>query len=233
MVSLLLEHGATPTDNPSPLSMAMTHPWRRGAYDVARLLTDAGAVADFHVALQLGLEERVAEILRDDPSQLRRTDWGLAPIDLVAEVGNVTVGKMLIEAGAPVNVFAAASFGLIDRVRAFVEVDASLVNASRPEGGYTPLHCAAETGQEAVALFLIENGADIHARNYWGFRPLHLATLSARGTFGAGARGDRRDAAGARRRPTRARRLRPHAVDVRPGLGQSGNDAAVRIVPSR
>ncbi|MAF12431.1 hypothetical protein CMK11_18450, partial [Candidatus Poribacteria bacterium] len=181
MVSLLLEHGATLGDDPLPLSMAMTHPWRRGAYDVAHLLAEAGAVADFHAALQLGLEERVAQILRDDPSQVHRTDWGLAPVDLVAEVGNVTVGKMLIQAGATVNVFAAASFGLIDRVRAFVEVDASLVNASRPEGGYTPLHCAAETGHAEVARYLLANGADIHARNYWGFRPLHLATLSARG----------------------------------------------------
>jgi ankyrin repeat protein len=181
MISLLLEHGAIPGDGPSPLSMAMTHPWLQGAYDAARLLGDAGAVADFHAALQLGLEERVAEILRDDPSQLHRTDWGLMPIDLVTEVGNVTVGKMLIEAGADVNVFAASSFGLIDKVEAFVEADASMVNASRTEGGYAPLHCAAETGQVEVALYLLDNGADIHARNYWGFRPLHLATLSARG----------------------------------------------------
>ncbi len=27
----------------------------------------------------------------------------------------------------------------------------------------------------------IGRGADIHARNYWGFRPVHLATLGAGG----------------------------------------------------
>jgi ankyrin repeat protein len=181
LVKLLLDSGATPSDDPSPVSMAMTHPWLGGTYDVARMLLAAGGTADLHAAVQLGLVERVAEILRDDPAQARRTDWGLAPVDLAAEVGLVSVGMLFVEAGSEVNVFAAASFGLLDRVVAFLEDDPSLVHAHREQGGYTPLHCAAETGHAEVARFLLEHGADVHERNWWGFRPLHLATLSARG----------------------------------------------------
>jgi len=42
----------------------------------------------------------------------------------------------------------------------------------------TPLHCAAQTGQEDVLLFLIGKGASVSAQDVKGHTPLHLAILS-------------------------------------------------------
>lgn len=43
--------------------------------------------------------------------------------------------------------------------------------------GRTPLHAAAQHGQEAVAKYLIERGADVNSLGHWscGTTPLHLA----------------------------------------------------------
>ncbi|WP_264686558.1 MULTISPECIES: ankyrin repeat domain-containing protein [unclassified Wolbachia] len=43
---------------------------------------------------------------------------------------------------------------------------------------YTPLHLAAEGGNESVVRALIACGADVNAQNNDGHTPLHFATKS-------------------------------------------------------
>lgn len=38
--------------------------------------------------------------------------------------------------------------------------------------GYTPLHLASMVGNKVVAKFLLENGADVNARDFEGYSPL-------------------------------------------------------------
>jgi ankyrin repeat protein len=45
--------------------------------------------------------------------------------------------------------------------------------------GQTPLHLAAERDKLAVAMLLLDRGADVHARSDGGRTPLHLAARSA------------------------------------------------------
>ena len=67
----------------------------------------------------------------------------------------------LIERGAIVDVWAAAHLGMLERLRALVDGDATLVDA-RGGDGRTPLHCARTV---AVATYLLEHGAAIDARD--------------------------------------------------------------------
>ena len=67
----------------------------------------------------------------------------------------------LIERGAIVDVFGAAHLGMLDRVKALVDADPSLVHA-RGGDGRTPLHCARTV---EIARFLLDRGADIDARD--------------------------------------------------------------------
>ena len=71
------------------------------------------------------------------------------------------VAMYAIERGATTTIHAAARLGLIDRLRAFIAQDASLVHA-RGGDGQTPLHMASTV---EVADLLIEAGADINARD--------------------------------------------------------------------
>jgi ankyrin repeat protein len=68
----------------------------------------------------------------------------------------------------------AAAVGDLDKVRALIEADLTLVE-SRDGRGCTPLYIACIRHQVAVAHFLIDNGADVNARNNGNQTPLHAA----------------------------------------------------------
>lgn len=71
----------------------------------------------------------------------------------------------------------AAKQGDLTSVRAMIKQDKSLLGA-RDTDGSTPLHCAAWKGHVAVALALLDAGADINDHNqnsHWGTTPLHAA----------------------------------------------------------
>ncbi|HWW00501.1 MAG TPA: ankyrin repeat domain-containing protein [Candidatus Acidoferrum sp.] len=66
-----------------------------------------------------------------------------------------------IERGASVDVHAAARLGLFERLQALISADPASVHA-RGGDGQTPLHFAATV---AVARYLLEQGADVDARD--------------------------------------------------------------------
>ena len=71
--------------------------------------------------------------------------------------------------------FQAAKMGHVELVRALVK-HGSLVNVPAGEQGLTALHWAAHTEMKEVALFLIENGADVLAKDKMERTPLSMAT---------------------------------------------------------
>ncbi|MHB1000775.1 MAG: ankyrin repeat domain-containing protein [Armatimonadota bacterium] len=88
------------------------------------------------------------------------------------------VQSLLLKAGAGdvMTVFDAVRIGDLARVTQMLDTDPGLIAVI--DSGYrdsTLLHHAAETGQVAVAKYLLEKGADINATDRWGWTPLGLA----------------------------------------------------------
>lgn len=71
----------------------------------------------------------------------------------------------------------AAKRGDLPALRTLLESDAGLISA-RDSDGSMALHCAAWKGHEAVVVWLLGEGADVHAHNdndHWGTTALHAA----------------------------------------------------------
>jgi ankyrin repeat protein len=66
----------------------------------------------------------------------------------------------------------------LQRVKAVLEADASLVKAYDPHSGRTPLHCAAISGPDEIAEYLLTHGADVNAKTVSGFTPLMAAVVN-------------------------------------------------------
>lgn len=69
----------------------------------------------------------------------------------------------------------AAEKNRLSTVERLAASDPSLVNC-RDDDGYTPLHRASYSGHALVVSFLLDSGADLHARTVDGWTPLHSAS---------------------------------------------------------
>lgn len=90
----------------------------------------------------------------------------------------IAVSKSPLAARGSIDGESAASTGEeakeIQRLREILRNSPDLINA-KDQGGFTPLHNAANKGQLTVARFLLDNGAEVNARNNRGGSALHIA----------------------------------------------------------
>ena len=155
------------------------------------LLPPDGELSVFEAAA-FGREERLAEIVRDDPAQARSFSAdGFTPLHLAVFGRQENAARVLLEAGADPNVLATSSFARVPPLgtAAFVQSVplARLLldhgaDPNRPgEGGFTALHAAAQNGDEELARLLLERGAEPNLTADDGRRPadLGLADLLA------------------------------------------------------
>lgn len=163
----------------TPLQLAVLRIWGRNGAEIVDLLLAHGATIDDYSACVLGRAAALSSLLRTPgevtPSRLARLMGG------AQEAGHAHVARILVEAGADLDVFGAASFGPIAALEQALAQEPGVVGSHRPVGRYQPLHCAAETGQLHHVERLLAHGADPGGRNAWGFTPLHLSVLGARG----------------------------------------------------
>ncbi|KAF7692883.1 ankyrin repeat domain-containing protein 49 [Silurus meridionalis] len=69
----------------------------------------------------------------------------------------------------------AAEKNRLSTVERLAACDPSLINCY-DDDGYTPLHRASYNGHAPVVSFLLDSGADLHARTVDGWTPLHSAS---------------------------------------------------------
>lgn len=120
---------------------------------------------------------RVVEILDTEPSLASaRLPSGESPIMAALYRGHHHVVTALLDAGAELDVFAAAAIGRLDELPRLLSVP----GASRASAydGWSPLHLAAFFGHVEAARMLLDAGADVLAvsQNALANTPLHAAT---------------------------------------------------------
>lgn len=105
----------------------------------------------------------------------QRLATGESPLMAALYRGHHDIVDAVIEAGAEIDVFAAAATGRMEDLRRRA-TDAT-VN-SYAYDGWTPLHLAAFFGHLEAARLLLDAGADVHAvsQNSLTNTPLHAAT---------------------------------------------------------
>jgi ankyrin repeat protein len=128
-------------------------------------------------AVAAGDVERVAALLADDPSLVAaRGDDGVSALLLARYRFDRPVMDALMAADPDIDVFEAAAYGRIDRLREAIDDDASVVTAFSADG-FTALHLAAFFGKTEAARLLIDAGArvDTYTTNDFANQPLHAA----------------------------------------------------------
>jgi ankyrin repeat protein len=105
----------------------------------------------------------------------QRLPSGESPLMAALYRGHHDVVEALIDAGAEIDVFAAAATGRVADLRRNLSEEG--INRYAYDG-WTPLHLAAFFGRLDAARVLLENAADVHAlsRNSLENTPLHAAT---------------------------------------------------------
>ncbi len=131
-------------------------------------------------AVKSGNLEEIRRLAGEQPALIgSREANGVSGILTAVYHSHRDAAMLLVELGAPVDIFEASALGLVDRIRALVRSDPALVSAYAPDGFY-PLGLAAFFGNLAAVRALIAAGADVHAtaRNSFKVRPIHAAAAS-------------------------------------------------------
>jgi ankyrin repeat protein len=128
----------------------------RSRYRFSRPVTDALLAADPDLdvfeAATLGYAERLRERLDEDPTRATAfSSDGFTALHLAAFFGKAESTRILLEAGAEVNVYSRNGFGV------------------------QPLHSAAAGRHTEVCRLLVAAGADVDARQREDYAPLHEA----------------------------------------------------------
>ena len=183
-------------------------------------------------AVRAGDRERVAALVAAEPELAGARDPNGVSAPLLARYhSHPDVVEVLLAAGPPLDVFAAAGLGQVDRLRELLRADPALVAVFAGDGN-TPLGLASFFVQPACVAVLLERGADVDAasRNAMQVRPLHAAAAGhsleiVRFLLAAGADPDVRQQAGFT--PLQAAALHGDLEMVEALLG-AGADPALR-----
>lgn len=149
-----------------------------------KLLPPDGELSVFEAAA-FGRDERLAEIVRDDPARaLAFSDDGFTALHLAVFGRQEEAARVLLAAGADPNALATSAFARVPPLgtAAFVQsvplARVLLDHGADPnhpgEDGFTALHAAAQNGDEELVRLLLEHGADPSLTTTDGRRPADI-----------------------------------------------------------
>lgn len=139
---------------------------------------------NMHSAISKGQKGVVRNLLRKGANPNERY-LDRTPIHLAASKGDVDILKILIDAGAKVDVRSphgstplesAVLNGHLKVVQMIVEHGANI--DSQDSRYYTPLHHATTLNRLEIVKYLVEKGADIRAKVYDGSLAIHIAAMN-------------------------------------------------------
>jgi uncharacterized damage-inducible protein DinB len=128
-------------------------------------------------AIRRGDGMEVQRLVTQNRQLVNATDANrLSALTTAVYYNQPAIVQILRAAGAEVDLFAAAAIGHLPEVESHYQWNPKTVNWVAHDG-FTPLQLACFFGQEAVARYLLERGADVHAvsRNAAGLQPIHAA----------------------------------------------------------
>ena len=111
-------------------------------------------------AVQRSDRATIDVLLRAGADIRKRTEWWAGGFGVLDDC-DPSLADFLIERGAMIDAHSASRLGMMPKLRELATADAALIHA-RGGDGQTPLHFASTV---EVAKFLLENGADIDARD--------------------------------------------------------------------
>lgn len=128
-------------------------------------------------ALHWAAEKNHAEIARmllDAGADIEaKTNWGDTPLKWAATLGSSTVAELLLSRGAHgFNLNVAAALGKLDDVKNMIDSEQDLSFIS------DAMYSAARNGHTEVVQFLLDRGAAIDTRGFFGGTGLHWSAIN-------------------------------------------------------
>lgn len=156
-------------------------------------------VTPLHGAAEHNHPEAVAALLDAGADCEAETDWGMTPLEWAANMGSEAAANLLLDRGAKLNVWSAAALGRLDDVKSFVASPGALRPGAaqkrhyqHPDGSWSALpppedfteaisdalYIACRNGKTEVAAYLLDLGANINQRGFFGGSGLHWAACN-------------------------------------------------------
>jgi uncharacterized protein len=136
----------------------------------------------FFEAIRSGNLSQVASLVAADPALASaQNESGVSALLFSIYTGQREVRDLMLSSGATMDLYEAASAGELERVKQFVEADASRANSFSPDG-FPVFALACFFGNLEIARYLEETGANIQAvaSNGSGYNALTAATATGR-----------------------------------------------------
>ncbi|HSF83005.1 MAG TPA: ankyrin repeat domain-containing protein [Anaerolineales bacterium] len=125
--------------------------------------TQSQQLIDEFVGAAHGDFDKVKRLIADHPHLISaNASWHELAIEAASQTGRVDIVDFLLAAGARLDICTAVMLGDMEMTKKFLKTDSSLISA-RGAHGLPLMYYVAIRGNQEIARFLLEQGADINA----------------------------------------------------------------------